>query len=310
MSFDNPDFVEVVIQSYRHRYGYAPGDPALAGIDAELARQPRITVPTINLHGGHDGVSPVPERDGQAKFFSASYERRVLPRIGHNVPQEAPAATAAALRDLMKGTSPVSNIALIGATGNIGSRVLEEALSRKHTVTAITRDPRKVTARAGMVIRAGSTTDAPALVKILKGHDIVVVSVKWNENDVRRVIDTIRKSGVKRALFVVGAGSLLRKDGKRHYDYMSEKGVQPPTSLPALQAYEEIQKIDDLDWTAISPPASIPAGQRTGKFKRGLDKLIENAKGESRISREDFAVAIVDEIEKPKHVRKRFTVGY
>ena len=104
--------------------------------------------------------------------------------------------------------------------------------------------------------------------KILKGHDAVVVSVKWNENDVRRVIDTIRKSGVKRALFVVGAGSLLRKDGKRHYDFMSEKGVQPPTSLPALQAYEEIQKIDDLDWTAISPPASIPAGQRTGKFQR------------------------------------------
>ena len=195
----------------------------------------------------------------------------------------------------------MSNIALIGATGNIGSRVLEEALSRKHTVTAITRDPRKV---------SGSTTDAPALVKILKGHDIVVVSVKWNENDVRRVIDTIRKSGVKRALFVVGAGSLLRKDGKRHYDYMSEKGVQPPTSLPALQAYEEIQKIDDLDWTAISPPASIPAGQRTGKFRRGLDKLIENSKGESRISREDFAMAIVDEIEKPKHIRKRFTVGY
>ena len=169
----------------------------------------------------------------------------------------------------------MSNIALIGATGNIGSRVLEEALSRKHTVTAITRDPRKVTARAGMVIRAG-TTDAPALVKILKGHDIVVVSVKWNENDVRRVIDTIRKSGVKRALFVIGAGSLLRKDGKRHYDYMSEKGVQPPTSLPALQAYEEIQKIDDLDWTAISPPALIPAGQRTGKFRRGLDKLMGN----------------------------------
>jgi pimeloyl-ACP methyl ester carboxylesterase len=105
-SFDNPDFVEVVIQSYRHRYGYAPGDPALLAIDADLARQPTITVPTINLHGGHDGVTPVPEKDGQAKFFSGSYERRVLPRIGHNVPQEAPAATTEALRDLMKGTSP------------------------------------------------------------------------------------------------------------------------------------------------------------------------------------------------------------
>src|SRR6202140_3089256 len=77
-SFDNPDFVDVVIQSYRHRFGYAPGDPALSGIDADLARQPKITVPTINLHGGHDGISPVPERDGQAKFFSGSYERPVL----------------------------------------------------------------------------------------------------------------------------------------------------------------------------------------------------------------------------------------
>jgi pimeloyl-ACP methyl ester carboxylesterase len=105
VAFDNPDFVEVVIQSYRHRYGYAPGDPALLGIEAELARQPKIAVPTINLHGGHDGVSPVPERDGQAKFFTGSYERRVLPGIGHNVPQEAPAATVAALQDLMKGTS-------------------------------------------------------------------------------------------------------------------------------------------------------------------------------------------------------------
>jgi pimeloyl-ACP methyl ester carboxylesterase len=105
VSFDNPDFVEVVIQSYRHRYGYAPGDPALTGIDADLARQPKIAVPTINLHGGHDGISPVPEKDGQAKFFTASYERRVLPRIGHNVPQEAPVATVAALRDLMKGTN-------------------------------------------------------------------------------------------------------------------------------------------------------------------------------------------------------------
>ena len=104
VSFDNPDFVDVVIQSYRHRYGYAPGDPALAAIEAKLARQPTIAVPTINLHGGHDGVGPAPDRDGRAKFFTGPYERRVLPGIGHNVPQEAPTATVAALRDLMKGT--------------------------------------------------------------------------------------------------------------------------------------------------------------------------------------------------------------
>lgn len=106
VSFDNPDFVDVVIQSYRHRYGYAPGDPALVGFESELAKQPRITVPTINLHGGHDGVGPAPANDNQGRFFTGPYERRLLPGIGHNVPQEAPADTATALRDLMKGTTP------------------------------------------------------------------------------------------------------------------------------------------------------------------------------------------------------------
>lgn len=106
VAFDNPDFVEVVIQSYRHRYGYAPGDPALASIEASLAKQPRIAAPTINLHGGHDGVGPVSEKDASAPMFTGPYERRLLPGIGHNVPQEAPAATLAALRDLLKGAAP------------------------------------------------------------------------------------------------------------------------------------------------------------------------------------------------------------
>ena len=105
VAFDNPDFVEVVIHSYRHRYGYVAGDPAMAGIEARLARQPTIGVPSINLHGGHDGVGPVPEKDSQARFFTGPYDRRVLPRIGHNVPQEAPGDTVVALRQLMKGTT-------------------------------------------------------------------------------------------------------------------------------------------------------------------------------------------------------------
>jgi pimeloyl-ACP methyl ester carboxylesterase len=106
VSFDNPDFVDVVIQSYRHRYAYAPGDPALAGIEAELARTPKISVPTINLHGGGDGVGPAENSERHARFFSGPYERRVIPSVGHNIPQEAPAETAAALKDLMKGTKP------------------------------------------------------------------------------------------------------------------------------------------------------------------------------------------------------------
>ena len=202
------------------------------------------------------------------------------------------------------------NIVLIGATGAIGSRILDEALRRGHTVSAVTRDPRKLDPRPGMTIRAGSTSDGPGLTQVVKGHDAVVVSVKWNENDVTRIIDVIRKAGVKRCLFVIGAGSLLRKDGRTHLEHMAEKGVQPPTSKPASVAFDEIRKVTDLDWTAISPAASIQPGERTGKFRLGLDHLIEDNAGQSRISREDFAVAILDELEKPRHVRKRFTAAY
>ena len=204
----------------------------------------------------------------------------------------------------------MSEIALIGATGNIGSRVLDEALQRKHKVTAITRDASKVKPRPGMAVRQGSTTDPAAMAAILKGHDVVVASVKWNEADVRHVLDAVRRSGVKRVLFVVGAGSLLRADGRTHFEHMAEKGIQPPTSRPAALALAEVRKVTDLDWTAISPPASIQPGERTGKFRLGTEHLLEDENGESRITREDFAVAILDEIEKPRHVRRRFTAAY
>lgn len=202
------------------------------------------------------------------------------------------------------------NIVLVGATGNIGGRVLEEALRRGHSVTGITRDPSKLAGREGLQVRKGSSTDAVGFASLLKGHDVAIISVKWNENDVTRILDSLRKSGVKRCLFVIGAGSLLRKDGRTHFEHMADKGIQPPTSKPAAVAFEEMKKATDLEWTAISPAASIQPGERTGKFRLGLDKLIEDSEGVSLISREDFAVAIMDEIEKPKHIRKRFTAAY
>ena len=201
-------------------------------------------------------------------------------------------------------------IVLIGATGAIGSRVLDEALRRGHAVTATSRDPAKLGSRPGMSAKSANTGDVAATADVLKGHDAAVVSVKWNEADVHQVLEAIRHSGVKRCLFVIGAGSLLRKDGRTHLEHMADKGIQPPTSKPASLAYEEIKKVKDLDWTAISPPASIQPGRRTGKFRRGLDKLIEDKDGQSLISREDFAVAILDELEKGKHIRKRFTAAY
>jgi pimeloyl-ACP methyl ester carboxylesterase len=99
-AFDNPDFVEVVIQSYRHRFGYAPGDPALEGMEARLAAQPRIAVPTIAPHGAGDGVGPLATSERHARYFSGPFERRVIPLAGHNLPQEAPEAFARAVLDL------------------------------------------------------------------------------------------------------------------------------------------------------------------------------------------------------------------
>jgi pimeloyl-ACP methyl ester carboxylesterase len=105
-SFDNPDFVDVVVQSYRHRYGYAEGDPAVLPIEKRLEKQPRIGVPTINLDGGGDGIRPVSAaHDPSAAMFTGTYERRIIPLVGHNVPQEAPAETVAAIRNLLKRTA-------------------------------------------------------------------------------------------------------------------------------------------------------------------------------------------------------------
>jgi pimeloyl-ACP methyl ester carboxylesterase len=99
-SFDNPDFVDVVIHSYRVRYGYVGGDPAFDAIEEKLAAKPTITVPTICLHGTGDGVGPQEGSAGHAKHFTGPYQRRLIPRVGHNVPQEAPRETAEAVMEL------------------------------------------------------------------------------------------------------------------------------------------------------------------------------------------------------------------
>ena len=198
----------------------------------------------------------------------------------------------------------MANIALVG---NIGSRILDEALARGHCVTGTTRGVVDLPARDGAIVATVHPADATALAAVLRGHDAVIVSLKWDVNDVDAVIGAIRKSKVRRALIVVGAGSLRRADGRLHFDHMA---TPSPASKPATIALEKLRRVDDFDWTAISPPTSIQPGARTGKFRLGTDTMVVDADDNGRISREDFAVAILDEIENPKHVRQRFTVGY
>lgn len=201
----------------------------------------------------------------------------------------------------------MANIALVGMTGNIGSRILNEALARGHRVTGTTRGAANLPARDGLKVAIVQPADAAALAAVLKGHDVVVVSLKWDVNDIDAVIAAIRQSGVRRALIVVGAGSLLRADGRLHFYHMA---TPSPSSKPAMIALEKLRKVDDFDWTAISPPTVIQPGERTGKFRIGTDTMVVDAADNGRISREDFAVAILDEIENPRYVRQRFTVGY
>ena len=102
VSFDNPDFVAVTVQSYRHRFGYAAGDPALEPIEQRLAAQPAIAVPAIVLHGASSGIQPPAGSEAHARNFAGPYQRRVLPNIGHNLPQEAPLAVADAVQELAR----------------------------------------------------------------------------------------------------------------------------------------------------------------------------------------------------------------
>jgi putative NADH-flavin reductase len=115
---------------------------------------------------------------------------------------------------------------------------------------------------------------------------------------------------MERAILVVGAGSLLMPDGRLAFEHNRERGVVAPTSEAALQAYRRIREVTDLALTAVSPSMSIEPGERTGFFRTGDDFLLTDDNGDSRISQEDFAVAILDEAEDPRHHRSRFTVGY
>lgn len=201
-------------------------------------------------------------------------------------------------------------IAVIGASGNAGSRITAELARRGHAVTAIARNPDKVVAEANVTAVAGDVLDQSGLARLLAGHDAAVSSVHFLDSDPVRLIAAASESKVGRYLVVGGAGSLEVAPGVRlvttpgfpvAYKAEAEKGG---AFLDLLRAEKE------LNWTFLSPSALFTAGQRTGKFRLGTDQLLTADDGKSWISFEDFAVALADEIERPAHIRQRFTVGY
>lgn len=203
----------------------------------------------------------------------------------------------------------MAKIALIGASGNIGSRILAEALNRGHTVTGIARNVDKLAPQSHLTNTRGDIADPGALAAVLRGADVVVASVRWTDN-AAQLLAAVRQAGVTRLIAVVGAGSLEASPGVRVLDTAEFPAAWRPGAEGAARALETLRTEKTIDWVAVSPSWNIAPGERTGTFRVGGDQLLRDAAGESRISREDFAVAIIDEIERPKHHRQRITVGY
>jgi putative NADH-flavin reductase len=202
------------------------------------------------------------------------------------------------------------NIALIGATGNVGSRILEEALLRGHNVIAIARDASKVAARTGVTARAADVKDGAALAAALQGADVVVSSGRFANFTAGDLLPALRQAGVKRLAVVGGAGSLEIAPGKALVDSPDFPAEYKPEASAGRDFLNALRNEKEIDWTFLSPSALFIAGERTSLYRLGRDELLTAADGKSWISYEDYAIALLDELEQPKHARARFTVGY
>ncbi|WP_216329944.1 NAD(P)-dependent oxidoreductase [Rhizobium sp. X9] len=203
----------------------------------------------------------------------------------------------------------MAKIALIGASGNAGSRILKELSDRGHQVTAIARSPEKIASLPNVVAKKGDVFDQAGLSELLKGHDAVISSVHFTASDPATLIEAVRASGVQRYLVVGGAGSLEIAPGQRVVDLPDFPAAYKAEATKGAEFLDILKQEKHLDWTFLSPSAEFVPGERTGKFRIGKDSLLSNGEG-SRISFEDYAIALVDEIEKAQHSRQRFTVGY
>ena len=201
-------------------------------------------------------------------------------------------------------------VALIGASGNIGSQILAELRARGHSVTAIARNPEKIAPAAGVTAVGADVADEKALAAALRGHDAVISAVRFRNFDPRVLLGAIKTSGVKRLIMVGGAGSLEARPGVQLIDTPDFPEAHKPEAGAGRSALNALRAESSLDRTFLSPSAVIAPGARTGKFRLGKDAVLIGTDGKSRISIPDYAIALVDELETPRHIRQRFTVGY
>lgn len=219
----------------------------------------------------------------------------------------------------------MKNVILIGASGFVGNAILNELLNRGHRVTAIVREKAKIkVSSSNLEVKEIDVENVSTMVEALRGVDAVISAYNPGlsnpniyEDTLRvypKILDEVKAAGIKRFLIVGGAGTLFVKPGVRLVD----AGLLPEDWLPSVKSLgkfflEILVNEKDLDWVFFSPAANLgnlTTGVRTGKFRLGKDDLIVDEKGDSFISVEDYAMAMVDELEQENHHQERFTIGY
>lgn len=210
-------------------------------------------------------------------------------------------------------------IALIGASGYVGAKLREEALRRGHHVVAIVRDPARLPAHDALTARQADVYDSANVAAAVAGSDVVLsaFSAATEAEDVqakharayRSIVAGTKHAGINRLVVIGGAGSLFVAPGVQLVDTDGFPAEWKPGARGARDALADLQKETELDWAFVSPPPMLVPGERTGKFKLGGDDVPPTREGQpASISTDDLAVAVLDEIEKPKHHRQRFSV--
>ncbi len=213
------------------------------------------------------------------------------------------------------------HLVVFGAGGNVGQRIVSEALNRKHWVTAAVRDEATILPQHNLDVVEGDATQPNSVAQVSSGADVIVSAISPRPGQDGRpasslsdaanaLIDGARRSGVRRLIIVGGAGSLEREPGLQLVDQPDFPEAYRPEALAqrdALAVYRG--RAGDLDWTYISPAAELRAGRRTGEYRISGDQLLVNDEGKSTMSFEDYAVAVLDQIETGAHLGERISVG-
>jgi uncharacterized protein len=202
-------------------------------------------------------------------------------------------------------------VAIIGATGNVGTCVVRELSERVHQITAISTHPELVPDSPGVIAVRGDANDADSLVKLIAGHDVVVSSIQFSKTDPDTLIEAVKSSAAPRYVVVGGSGTLLAPGTTTRIMHTpSFPAAFAKSAAAAARFFDRLQQETELNWTFLSPPPGFGPGERTGTFRLGRDELLSDADGKSVVSYDDYAIAFVDEIEHPRHPRQRFTIAY